>query len=260
MAQPSEPIWILGAGGHAKVVIEAIREAGGFDIAGVLDDNVSRHGTTLRGVPIVDAMTADAIARHGVKNAVIAIGDNRTRAKLAERFDGLVTWQTIIHPRAIVDASSALGEGTVVCAGAVVQAETAVGKHAILNTASSVDHDCAVGDFAHIAPGCHIAGGVKIGDGVLVGIGSSIIPGCSIERWSIVGAGAVVVGNLPEKCVATGVPARVTRRLDVAPHPPTSKSPSAHRMKRALDLAAASIGVVLLSPVMLMVALLLVAT
>jgi sugar O-acyltransferase (sialic acid O-acetyltransferase NeuD family) len=260
MDRPTEPIWILGAGGHAKVVIETIREAGQFEIGGILDDNTSRHGTTVRGIPIVDSMTPEAVARHGIKHAVIAIGDNRTRERLAERFAGLVSWQTVVHPRAIVDAASTLGDGTVVCAGAVVQPDTTIGRHVILNTASSVDHDCVVGEFAHIAPGCHIAGGVKIGDGVLVGIGSSIIPGCSVNEWSIVGAGAVVVGDLQAKCVATGVPARVTRNLELTARQASIKHVPTQRFKRALDLTAAAIGVVLFSPVMLVVALLIFAT
>jgi sugar O-acyltransferase (sialic acid O-acetyltransferase NeuD family) len=260
MQRSIEPIWILGAGGHAKVVIEAIRAGGEFEICGILDDNIERHGTTIRGIPIVDSMTSEAIARHQVRNAVIAIGDNRTRARLASELGGLVSWPAVIHPRAIVDSASTLGEGTVVCAGAVVQTDTRIGQHAILNTACSVDHDCDVGDFAHIAPGCHIAGGVQIGDGVLVGIGSSIIPGRGIGNWAIVGAGAVVVANLPASCVATGVPARVTRRIDgsaIAPATPRSYATTA---KRAFDFGAAFIGAVLLAPVWLLVAILILAT
>lgn len=255
-----EPIWILGAGGHAKVVIEAIREAGEFKIGGILDDDVDRHGTALRGVSIVDSMTPDAVNRHQIKHAVIAVGDNKIRSSIAQRLDGFVSWPTIVHPRAIVASGSNLGEGTVVCAGAVVQTDTRIGRHVILNTASSVDHDCVVGDFAHIAPGCHIAGGVCLGDGVLAGIGTSMIPGRNIGQWSIVGAGAVVVVDLPEMCVATGVPARVIRRID----PETATDPTLRRFarsaKRTFDVAAAVIGVVVLTPIWLVVGILILAT
>lgn len=253
-----DSIWILGAGGHAKVVIEAIREASAFEISGILDDNSARHGQTVRGVPIVDAMTPEAISKHGVKHAVIAIGDNRTRARIATELTGLVSWPVIVHSRAIVDSAVQLAEGTVVCAGAVVQPDTRVGRHAILNTACSVDHDCVVGNFAHVAPGVHIAGGVIVGEGTLVGIGSSVIPGRSIGAWSIVGAGAVVVADIPHRSVATGVPARVSRTIDGTTQ--RAARSFARRAKRALDLVTAAVGVTLLAPLWLVISVFILAT
>jgi len=202
------PIWIAGGGGHAKVVIETARATGRVLPVGVLDDDPSRAGLEVLGVPVRGTLDPTAVARLGVTRMVLAIGDNRAREQLAARLDGLVRWVTLVHPAAVVAASARLGEGTVVFAGAVIQPDAVLGEHVIVNTGASIDHDCVVGAMAHIGPGARLAGTVSVGRGALLGIGSCAIPGCRIGDWVTVGAGGVVVGELPAGVVARGVPAR----------------------------------------------------
>ena len=97
--------------------------------------------------------------------------------------------------------------------GAIVNAGTAVGQQAILNTGSTIDHDCRIGNYAHVSPGANIAGGVVVGEGAHLGIGTCAIPCCSVGAWSVVGAGAAIVKDIPEKCVAVGVPARAIKTI-----------------------------------------------
>jgi sugar O-acyltransferase (sialic acid O-acetyltransferase NeuD family) len=201
-------LYLLGGGGHAKVVIDVARAMGDYEVGGVFDDDPARQGSDVLDVPILGPISEESLARHDVQLAVIAIGDNRVRQRIARRFDPLLQWAAIVHPQAVVAASAALGPGTVVFAGAIVQPATAIGEHVILNTASSVDHDCLVGNFAHLAPGSHVAGGVRIGEGALIGIGAAILPERTIGDWATVGAGAVVVCDVPDGMIAKGVPAR----------------------------------------------------
>lgn len=202
-------LWIIGAGGHAKVVIETARAMATFEPVGVLDDDASRWGSTVLGLPVTGPIAPDRLRELGVERAVLAIGNNRARAALADRLEGLVTWVTLVHPSAVVAPSVRLGEGTVVFAGAIVQPDSVIGRHVIINTGSSVDHDGVIGDLAHIAPGARLAGGVRVGEGALVGIGACVIPGRAIGDWATVGAGAAVVEDIPPGVVAKGVPARV---------------------------------------------------
>jgi len=201
-------VLVLGAGGHAKVVIATL-QAAGFDVKAAFDDDRRKWGTEVLGVPVKGGL-AEA-ARVKSLAAVIAVGDNSARKAIAARFPEAL-WITAVHPKAAVHASARLGLGTVVFAGAVVQPEASIGAHGIVNTGATVDHDCALGDYVHVAPGAHLAGGVQLGDGVLMGVGSATVPYVKIGEWSVVGAGAAVVASLPAGIVAGGVPAKAIRK------------------------------------------------
>lgn len=201
----AEGVVILGAGGHAKVVIGVLK-ALGETILGVLDDDSTKWGHDLMGVPILGPMSL--LDNHLSNRAVIAIGSNRIRKQVAERA-AAVEWATLIHPAAWVDRHAQLDAGTIVCAGAVIQPQARLGKHVIVNTAASVDHDCVLADYAQIGPGVHLAGTVVLGEGVMMGTGSIAIPSVKIGDWTTVGAGAVVISDLPSGVTAVGVPARV---------------------------------------------------
>lgn len=199
---------MVGAGGHAKVVIATLRAAG-LRVQGVLDDQPHTWGQEVLGCPVLGGL--DQLERPC--RAVIAIGANRVRQRVSARFAG-VEWVSAVHPAATVHDSAVLGAGTVVFAGAVVQPSARLGRHVIVNTGASVDHDCVLGDFVHVAPGSRLAGQVQVGEGTLLGVGSAVAPGLSLGAWSTVGAGGVVVRPLPGGVVATGVPARVRRSSD----------------------------------------------
>ncbi len=192
---------VIGAGGHAKVVVSAAVE-GGWEIAGIVDESGTR--TELMGLPVAsDASGIEADA------FVVAIGDNRLRA---ERFDALVAagWTpgVVFHPRATIDPSAHVGAGTVVFAGVVVNADAEIGCDVILNTGCTIDHDCVIGAHAHIAPGVNLCGGAIVGEGALMGVGSCAIPLARIGSWATVGAGSTVIGPVDDGVTAAGSPAR----------------------------------------------------
>jgi sugar O-acyltransferase (sialic acid O-acetyltransferase NeuD family) len=194
---------VLGAGGHGKVVIATL-QAAGWRVAAAYDDAEERWGGELLGVPIRGPL--DAAAASEVDGAVVAVGDNRARRHLAERFD--LPWIAVVHPAAVVHPSVELGAGTVVFAGATIQPDTWIGRHSIVNTGASVDHDCRLGDFVHVAPGARLGGGVVVGEGALMGIGSCVVPGVTVGPWATVGAGAAVVRDVAAGATVVGVPAR----------------------------------------------------
>lgn len=202
-------IAVLGAGGHAKVVISTLL-AGGHDVTAVFDDAPNLRGTDLMGVKVHGSIS-EAI-KFPCDGAVIAVGNARVRMKIAGNL--AMNWVTAIHPRATVDKSARIGAGTVVFAGAVVQPDVEIGEHAIINTSANIDHDCWIGDYVHLAPGTSIAGQVAIGEGTMIGIGASVIQCRSIGAWSMIGAGAAVIQDLPDQVLAVGVPAKVVKSLE----------------------------------------------
>lgn len=206
----NKDLHILGAGGHAKVVIETAIRCG-FNPIAVFDDDVKLIGTTVSQVPVVGRIGTLSLPESAL--AFIAIGSNRVRKMLHEKLKSL-TWVTLIHPSAYICSSASIARGSLVCAGAVIQPDVRVGEHAIVNTGANVDHDCRIGDFVHLCPGVNLAGGVTIDEGALIGIGSSIIPLKSVGAWSILGAGSAVIDHIPDKSKAVGVPARIIEILE----------------------------------------------
>jgi sugar O-acyltransferase (sialic acid O-acetyltransferase NeuD family) len=194
---------VLGAGGHAKVVVATLLAAG-CEVSGVFADDWEERGDELLGVPVRGALR-DALDA-GARGAVVAIGDNAARKRIAEGLE--LPWATVVHPWACVERDVALGPGTVVFAGAVIQPGSQIGAHVIVNTGARIDHDARIGDFSHIAPGCTLAGNVELRSGVFMGAGSTVIPGVKVGAWSTVGAGAAVVAEVPAGVIAVGVPAR----------------------------------------------------
>jgi len=194
---------VIGGGGHAKVVISVLRLAG-YQPVVVLDDFEALWGTNLLGVPVRGPISSADTKSYD--KGIIAVGRNDLRQKLAAHFK--LSWVTAIHPTAWVDPSVVLGPGTVVFAGAMIQSGTVVGDHVIINTGATIDHDCQIRNFVHVAPGVHLAGKVTLGEGSLMGIAAAAIPGVQIGEWATVGAGGIVIHNLPARAVAYGVPAR----------------------------------------------------
>lgn len=196
---------ILGAGGHAKVVIETARRCG-YEPTAVFDDDESLIGTEVSGVPVKN--TINSLHADISEPAIIAIGSNRVRKLIAEKFTKM-NWVTLLHPNAYICSSATIGAGSLVCAGVVIQPDAAIGNHVIINTGANVDHDCFVADYCHICPGVNLAGGVQIKEGTMVGIGASIIPLIEVGQWSVIGAGATVIKNIPTRVTAVGTPAKV---------------------------------------------------
>lgn len=194
---------VIGAGGHARVVIAAM-QAAGIEVVAAWDDDPERIGQTILGVrvrgPIANAVSARDVP------AVIAIGDNRARERVAASLP--LQWISVVHPRAWVHETVHLEPGAVVCAGAIVQPDVRVGAHVIVNTSASVDHDCVLEDFVHLGPGVNLCGGVRVETGALLGVGACARPNARIGAWSTVGAGGVVIEPVPPGVVAIGCPAR----------------------------------------------------
>lgn len=200
---PPEPVAVFGAGGHAATVVTELCDAG-YRVSGVFDDDPRTHGTHLLGFEVLGP--PEAALASGLTLGVIAIGDNWLRRSLAQRITDL-TWLTFIHPRAYVARSAQIGPGTLVMLDAVVRPRVVVGAHAIINTKAVVGHDCVIGDFAHIAGSTHMGGGSAAEDGAFLGMGTIVVPEKRIGSWSTVGAGGVVVKDIPPNVVAVGVPA-----------------------------------------------------
>jgi sugar O-acyltransferase (sialic acid O-acetyltransferase NeuD family) len=205
------PIIVLGAGGHARVVIDALRAVGATILGVVAPPTATRiQGVDLLGDDdVIDRFATDRVS---LANGLGSVERPVQRRAIYERFKARgYQFATIRHPFSSVAADASLGEGAQIMAGAVVQSGAAIGANVIVNTRASIDHDCKIGDHCHIAPGVTVSGSVLVGTGVHVGTGATIIQGIQIGDGATVGAGAVVVRDVRTNAHVLGVPAREVR-------------------------------------------------
>ena len=206
------PLIIYGAGGHAAVLIDALRLLR-REVLFVIDDDPATHGQAIDGIEVRGDTSLLEGHRPGELELVNAIGSVRAVTARRERFLELrkrgFGFATVIHPGALVAASAALGHGVQVMAGAVVQPRATIGANALINTRAAIDHDTVIGPHAHIAPGATLSGGVSVGEASHVGVGASVIQGISIGEHATIGAGAVVLRNVARGATVVGVPARL---------------------------------------------------
>lgn len=201
----TDDVWIIGAGGHAKVAI-AIAQTMGLTVNGLYDDDPSRQGSMVLGCPVMGPPPDLSWWRAMPRRAFIAIGNNAVRKAKSEMFPA--QWVTLRHATAWVHESVEVGPGAMICAGAMIQPDAAIGAHAIVNTGVVVEHDCRVGDFVHIAGGAVLAGASSVGHESFIGAGATILPAVKVGRGVMVGAGAAVVNDISDGLTVMGVPAR----------------------------------------------------
>ncbi len=207
----------LGAGGHAKVVLEILALDIRYTVVALLDTRPKLAGGELFGVPIAgdDAMLAQFIAA-GVGHFFVGIGGAKSLAPRRAVYERAVASGleavAAVHPGAIVSVSARLGRGATVMAGAIINAEARLGANVIVNSGAIVEHDCVLGDHVHVATGARLTGGVLVGEESLIGAGAVVRQGIEIGRRAVVGAGAVVVKDVPDGAMVVGVPAAAIRR------------------------------------------------
>ena len=208
------PVLGIGAGGHARVVIEILRLSGGYEIIGLLDQKEELWGTSVSGIKVLgnDNMLGE-IHAGGVRCAFIGVGvvqrtTHRQRIHEQVRRNGFVLARAV-HPKAVVSVDAEIGEGPTIMAGAIVNVAARIGENVIINSGAIIEHDCVIADHVHVATGAHLSGGVIVHTGALIGIGAVIKQGITVGRDAVVGAGAVVIKDVADGATVVGVPAKI---------------------------------------------------
>lgn len=208
---------IIGAraDGHAKVVLEIIKAGNKYNVVGLIDDDPKKKGREIKGVKVIGA--TDDLRRlkqeNGIEAAIVAIGDNPMRRKLSDKIiqSGLELINAI-HPTAYMDPDVKIGQGCYIGQGVIIVTGTVIGNCVNIHTGATVDHDNIIEDGANLGPGVHTAGRVKIKRDAFLGTGAIVIPDGSVGEGSVVGAGGVVINQLPAGVTAVGVPVKVIKK------------------------------------------------
>lgn len=204
---------IIGAGGHASVLLDCLRRVGGVFVTGLLDSDRARHNTEFAGIRILggDEVLPELYAR-GVTDFIIGVGRNGGEDRRRAIYEAAIGLRmgpiNVTDPSAIVSSDAMVGAGAQVLTRAVVNAGARIGANVVINTGAIVEHDCVVGNHVFIASGAILGGGVSVAEGVFVGLGAVILPGIAIGSQAVIGAGAVVRERVPAGQKVVGNPAR----------------------------------------------------
>ncbi len=205
-----EPVVVYGASGHARVLIDLMRLAGGLFPVAAVDDGPS--DAEVMGVPMIGTSSLLAqLKADGLQYAVLGIGsvtNHRARAKLYERLVAVgFDIPNLIHPRAMVEPSVVMGVGNQIFAGAVVGSAAKLGDNTIINSGTIVSHDCVIASHTHLSPGAILAGGVEVGENTLVGMGVTIYLGVRIGSNVVISNGSHIMKDVPDgSVIRTGSP------------------------------------------------------
>lgn len=211
-----EPLVIVGAGGFGREVAWLVQEINvaspqmKWNLLGFVDDSATE---TPEGYPVLGRsswLNENAKGLH----VVCAIGDPKARqAVLAKIHRPSLRYATLIHPSVQRSRYVTIGEGSIVCSGSILTTNVKIGRHCLLNLGTRVGHDSVLHDYSSLMPGANIAGEVEVGEGCYFGLNACVINKTRVGEWTVVGAGATVISDLPERCVAVGVPAKPIKTL-----------------------------------------------
>jgi sugar O-acyltransferase (sialic acid O-acetyltransferase NeuD family) len=218
LSKQLKPVIVLGAGGHAAVLIDILKQQKRKILAIVSPDNKER-GLIFEGIKVFlqdDDVLSFEPESISLVNGVGSIPGNKLRENMYNHFiDKGYNFETIVSDDAVVSDYATLAGGVQVMAGAMVQVGAIINANSIINTCAIIDHDCEIGCHNHIAPGATLSGGVITGDGVHVGTGSNIIQLINIGINVVVGAGTTVTKNVEKNTIC--YPARIFKKV-VSPY------------------------------------------
>lgn len=208
-----QPLAIIGAGGLGREVAWLIndinKERPTWDLVGFFDDGQKGH--TVEGYPIIGKVD-DVMGLNPSPAVVIAIADSGIRNRIFEQLSSReIKFATLIHPSVVMSEYVRVGEGSIICAGTVITTNVKLGNACIVNLNCSIGHDTVLSDFVSLMPGANVAGEVCVGKGTYFGLNSAVINRNTIGEWTTIGAGAVVITDIPDRVTAVGVPARVIK-------------------------------------------------
>ena len=215
MTNDLKPLVIVGAGGLGRevawLVADINRQKSEWDFKGFVDDGV--QGNTVEGYPVLGPvehlydMSLDIWT-------VVAIADSRVRMKFVQQIISQGRkLATLVHPSVSMSDYVEIGAGSIICSGTVITTNVTLGQAAIINPGCFIGHDTELQNYVSLMPAANLAGEVRVGEGCYFGLNSCVINRTTIGEWSIIGAGAAVVDNIPAYSLAVGVPARVIKEV-----------------------------------------------
>ena len=212
-------IVVIGASGHAKVIIDIIEREDKYEVLGLIDSYKEKGGKTF-GYAILgtEKILPQLIEEEDLFGGFLAIGDNYIRKELffkIKKIQPNFRYINAIHPHAVIGAKVKIGKGVVIMPGVIVNTQSKIDDFCILNTKSTLDHECRMREFSSLGPGTNVGGNVSIGECTAISLGAKVIENITIGKHAVIGAGALVIRNVGDFKIAFGVPAKEVRTREI---------------------------------------------
>ena len=211
-----EKVVIIGTGGFGREVLDVLEAVNQvetrYEILGfITEPGFQNPGELINDKPVLGYYDWLEQNKDQVR-AICGVGAPATRLRLIRQAEQMgVQFFSVIHPRAILTRWVKLGTGSIITAGCILTNNITIGEHVHLNLDCTVGHDVVIEDCVTVSPGVHISGNVRLKEGSFIGTGANLIEGKTIGRWAVVGAGSVVVKDVPANSTAVGIPAAVIK-------------------------------------------------
>ena len=207
--------YVFGAGAHGRVVLDILKEQGGWSSIQFLDEDSKLAGTTINGATVAGDLELLKTLEKDSCGVVIALGHPLARETIAKRVSSTgIDLLNAIHPSAVIADSAKIGRGNMICVMSVINSDADLGHNIIVNSNVVIEHDCKIGDFASISTGAQIGGRCVIGERAFIGTGAIVVGKLRIGAGAIVGAGALILRDVPDNAVVFGSPARIIKTVD----------------------------------------------
>lgn len=210
---------LIGGGSQANIVIDILEKDQGYKIIGILDSK-KEVNETFKGYPILGRQESlpEVKEKSNVYGTIICIGDNWLRAKVAGQVQALcpeIVFVNAVHPSVILGKDVEMGGGNVIMAGVILNPDAKIGNHCFISTKSSLEHNTVLGDYSSVSAGVTTGGFMSVGKFSHIALGVTIFDRVHIGEHTVVGSGALVTRDLPDKILAYGVPAKIIREREI---------------------------------------------
>lgn len=210
---------VIGAGNFGREVAQMISDINAdkktWNLLGFIDETPEKHGTVINNILVLGNFDWFEKNAGGNISAVFAIGNTHDKFKLIKKsFLYPINYPNLIHPSVKLNKFIQMGYGDIICCNSFISVNTSIGNFVTINPGCGIGHDAVIEDYATLYWSITLAGNVRICKGCEIGSKAVVIPKKEIGKWSVIGAGTVVIKDLPEKCTAVGVPAKIIKYLD----------------------------------------------